>query len=96
MEKVQQALQVQNSPQSTREQIHEVNTFLEDFQKRTEAWTISDQLLAIPNEPANHPLQTFAAQTIKKKIQYDWTELPAQAHNQLRQSLLTHVLRFGQ
>ena len=35
-------------------------------------------------------------QTMRTKIQYDWAELPVEAHASLRQSLLAHVLRFGQ
>ena len=73
--------------------------WLEKFQNTQEAWQVSDQLLAQP-APAGvgsvQPEHIFAAQTMRTKIQYDWAELPAEAHASLRSSLLAHVLRFGQ
>lgn len=96
MEKVQQAFQVQQNPSSDPAQIKEASVWLEHFQGTTEAWQVADQLLALHLDAANTAPHIFAAQTMRTKIQYDWNELPAAAHESLRSSLLTHVLRFGQ
>lgn len=96
MEKVQQAFQVQQNPASQPAQIKEATVWLEQFQGTTEAWQVADQLLALQIDAANTAPHIFAAQTMRTKIQYDWNELPAEAHASLRQSLLNHVLRFGQ
>ena len=97
MEKVQQAFRVQTDPGSTQVQIKEANTWLEQFQGTTEAWQVADQLLAL--DAAGNGLmtaaQTFAAQTMRTKIQYDFAELPASSHDSLRSSLLGHVVRFA-
>ena len=91
-----QAFQIQADPQSTTQQIKEVMGWLEKFQGTTEAWQVADQLLAAPKEEVGVGAHTFAAQTMRSKIQYDWAELPVTAHESLRSSLLNHVLRFGQ
>ena len=96
MERVQQAFQVQQNPASQPAQIKEATVWLEQFQGTTEAWQVADQLLALQIDAANTAPHIFAAQTMRTKIQYDWNELPVEAHQSLRQSLLTHVLRFGQ
>lgn len=98
MEKVAHAFLVQSTPGSTPQQIKEATSWLEQFQATTEAWQVADQLLS--QGPGEHtksaPEHIFAAQTMRTKIQYDWAELPAEAHASLRSSLLSHVLRFGQ
>ena len=97
MDKVKQAFAIQADPSSAPAQIKEATTWLEKFQNTQEAWQVADQLLAQPSPPAGgvQPEHIFAAQTMRTKIQYDWAELPAEAHASLRQSLLAHVLRFG-
>jgi transportin-3 len=96
MEKVQQAFQVQQNPQSSPDHIKEATVWLEHFQGTSEAWQVADQLLALPIQPDSQAQHIFAAQTMRTKIQYDWNELPKEAHESLRGSLLNHVLRFGQ
>lgn len=97
MERVRQAFAVQANPGAMPAQIKEATQWLEKFQNTQEAWQVSDQLLAQPAQPGSvQPEHIFAAQTMRTKIQYDWAELPAEAHASLRQSLLAHVLRFGQ
>lgn len=97
MERVQQAISVQVSNTSNTQQIKEANSWLEQFQGTTEAWQVADQLLAL--EAAGNVMveaaQTFSAQTMRNKIQYDFAELPAESHNSLRNSLLGHVVRFA-
>ena len=96
MEQVKLAFQAQQNPNATPDQIKEASVWLEHFQGTQEAWTVADQILALPIEASAHAAMIFAAQTLRTKIQYDWNELPAPAHESLRGSLLNHVLRFGQ
>ncbi|XP_062562419.1 transportin-3 isoform X1 [Armigeres subalbatus] len=62
--------------------------WLEEFQKSIHSWEIADQLLQ-----RKHDLNscTFAAQTMRNKIQNSFHELPEAAHESLRQSLLEHI-----
>ena len=99
MAKVLQAFALQGAPTTTPAQIKEATTWLEQFQATTEAWQVADQVLAQPADgttAVTQALHTFAAQTMRTKIQYDWAELPAEAHASLRSSLLAHMVRFGQ
>jgi len=99
MERVCQVFAMQATPGTTPAQFKEANMWLEQFQATTEAWQVADQLLAQPADGStavSTAAHIFAAQTLRSKIQYDWAELPAEAHAQLRMSLLAHILRFGQ
>ncbi|XP_058057355.1 transportin-3 isoform X1 [Anopheles bellator] len=62
--------------------------WLEEFQKSIHSWKIADELLQ-----QKHDLNscTFAAQTMRNKIQTSFHELPETAHESLRQSLLEHI-----
>ncbi|XP_058116400.1 transportin-3 isoform X2 [Anopheles ziemanni] len=62
--------------------------WLEEFQKSIHSWKIADELLQ-----QKHDLNscTFAAQTMRNKIQNSFHELPVTAHESLRQSLLEHI-----
>uniref|UniRef100_A0AAG5CVM2 Transportin-3 n=1 Tax=Anopheles atroparvus TaxID=41427 RepID=A0AAG5CVM2_ANOAO len=62
--------------------------WLEEFQKSIHSWRIADELLQ-----QKHDLNscTFAAQTMRNKIQNSFHELPVTAHESLRQSLLEHI-----
>ncbi|ETN66595.1 transportin [Anopheles darlingi] len=62
--------------------------WLEEFQKSIHSWQIADELLQ-----QKHDLNscTFAAQTMRNKIQNSFHELPEAAHESLRQSLLEHI-----
>ena len=98
MERVCQAFMLQAQPGTTAAQMKEVTTWLEQFQATTEAWQVADQLLAQPADGSTAvttAAHIFAAQTMRAKIQYDWAELPAASHAQLRASLMGHILRFG-
>ncbi|KAH8864267.1 Transportin-3 [Schistosoma japonicum] len=66
----------------------QASKWLCEFQKSVYAWQISDQLLYM-----NRDLNScyFGAQTIRKKIQCHFTELPAESHDGLKNSLLQHV-----
>ena len=100
MERVQQALIVQNTPSSAPAQIKEANQWLEQFQGTQEAWQVADQLLALEAtaDAAGALISAahiFAAQTMRSKIQYDWADLPSSSHDALRGSLLGHLVRFA-
>ncbi|XP_053679296.1 transportin-3 [Anopheles nili] len=62
--------------------------WLEEFQKSIHSWKIADELLR-----QKHDLNscTFAAQTMRNKIQNSFHELPETAHESLRQSLVEHL-----
>ena len=95
MERVREAFALQANPASSPAQMKEALSWLEKFQNTQEAWQVADQLLAQPAPNGGNGVQPehiFAAQTMRTKIQYDWAELPAEAHASLRSSLLAHVL----
>lgn len=62
--------------------------WLTKFQESPFAWEVSDQLLY-----QNYNIQAsyFAAQTIRKKIQRSFNELPVESHEALRDSLIAHI-----
>ncbi|XP_058453992.1 transportin-3 isoform X2 [Malaya genurostris] len=62
--------------------------WLEAFQKSIHSWEIADQLL---QQKYDLNSCTFAAQTMRNKIQNSFHELPESAHDSLRQSLLEHI-----
>ena len=91
MERVREAFALQANPASSPAQMKEALSWLEKFQNTQEAWQVADQLLAQPAPNGGNGVQPehiFAAQTMRTKIQYDWAELPAEAHASLRSSLL--------
>lgn len=75
-----------NNP--NKQEKEKASKWLEDFQKSIHSWEIADQLLQ-----QKHDLNscTFAAQTMRNKIQNSFHELPESAHESLRQSLLEHI-----
>uniref|UniRef100_A0A1Q3F9K1 Transportin-3 n=1 Tax=Culex tarsalis TaxID=7177 RepID=A0A1Q3F9K1_CULTA len=75
-----------NNP--NKQEKEKASRWLEEFQKSIHSWEIADQLLQ-----QKHDLNscTFAAQTMRNKIQNSFHELPESAHESLRQSLLEHI-----
>ncbi|KAL1917318.1 uncharacterized protein VTP21DRAFT_4974 [Calcarisporiella thermophila] len=71
------------------------NTWLEEFQKTPEAWSISDTILQ--SNASSTEIRLFAAQTFRTKITYDLTQLKTQERLSLRDSLLhlLHQYRAG-
>lgn len=57
------------------------------------AWKISDRIL---QEKKDLDSCFFAAQTMRAKIQYDFHELPAEAHTSLRDSLIGHISQIDE
>ncbi|EEB08323.1 karyopherin [Schizosaccharomyces japonicus yFS275] len=72
---------------SDRAQKVEANAYLEEFQKSTAGWDVSVNILRQPD--ASIEAKLFAAQTIRQKIIYDFHQLPKEAHEELRSTLLT-------
>jgi hypothetical protein len=52
----------------------QADTWLQQFQWTMEAWQVADALLHLPDSPLD--VQYFCAQTLKKKAQRDFEELP--------------------
>ena len=69
----------------------EVNQWLQGFQRTPYAWKISDELLYTKR---SIEAVSFASQTIRSKVLYDFAELPADSHNQLMESILSHVMKM--
>lgn len=59
---------------------------LEEFQKSSEAWQVSHDLLLDPNEPLEYKM--FASQTLKAKSMYDLSQVPQELLHQLKGSVL--------
>eukprot|EP01051_Picozoa_sp_SAG22_P015851 SAG22_NODE_2136_length_2957_cov_1.888034_2_plen_338_part_00 len=68
------------------------NAWLTAFQSSPHAWTVADAML----HAEGLPLQgTFiAVQTLRSKMKRDFSELPAEAQLALRDSVITHLLKF--
>ena len=64
---------------------------IKGFQKTPYAWKISDELLYTKR---SIEAVSFASQTIRSKVLYDFAELPAESHNQLMESILRHVMKM--
>ncbi|KAI9502275.1 armadillo-type protein [Coemansia spiralis] len=67
----------------------QANTWLEQFQKTKEAWTISDAILGTAE--LGLEAKVFAAQTLRNKIINDFAELGEQGALSLRDSLVNHL-----
>ncbi|KAI9011165.1 armadillo-type protein [Gaertneriomyces semiglobifer] len=73
----------------------EADTWLNDFQKTPNAWAISDQLLRTETLPQEARL--FAAQTLRQKVEFDFSQLEPSAQERLKESLIAflHNYRAG-
>ncbi|KAG0941977.1 hypothetical protein G6F57_005936 [Rhizopus arrhizus] len=71
----------------------EIDRWLKNFQKKTEAWTVADYLLK--QKDANLETQLFAAQTLKLKVTLDLSDLDSNARLQLRDSLVELLWTFS-
>ncbi|KAH0552027.1 transportin-3 [Cotesia glomerata] len=67
--------------------------WLQELQKTVYAWKISDRIL---QEKKDLDSCFFAAQTMRAKIQYDFHELPVEAHASLRDSLIGHISQIDE
>jgi transportin-3 len=76
-----------------RAQKHEAHTFLEQFQKSSEAWTSSFEILQAPT--SDDQAKLFAATTLKGKIVFDFYQLPREALPQLRDSIISLLATYA-
>ncbi|KAI8817535.1 armadillo-type protein [Fimicolochytrium jonesii] len=95
LEEVLRVLQVLFDPSGSGDSKTEANKWLESFQKLPSAWAISDQLLQSQTLPPE--VRLFAAQTLRQKIEFDFTQLEQPIQESLRDSLLhtLHRNRLG-
>jgi len=70
------------------------NSKLEQWQNSQEAWQVSHSVLQ--DDSAGLESHYFAAQTLRTKVQRDFEELPAEAAQSLRDSLVTLLLKYSQ
>ncbi|EFJ48285.1 hypothetical protein VOLCADRAFT_48218, partial [Volvox carteri f. nagariensis] len=71
----------------------EADRWLEQWQQSLEAWSVADGVLHDPN--SSMEAQYFCAQTLRTKVQRDFEELPSDAVDSLRDSLLQLLIRFS-
>ena len=76
-----------------RAQKGEAHTFLEQFQKSSEAWTSSFEILQAPT--SDDQAKLFAATTLKGKIVFDFYQLPREALPQLRDSIISLLATYA-
>lgn len=84
-----QALYTHSDPATTKQ----ANDWLTSFQQSQVAWSVCDQLLNHGEAPT--AARIFAAQTMRSKVQFDFYELPVDSYANLRNSLLSHIDKFG-
>jgi transportin-3 len=78
---------------ANRAQKGEAHTYLEQFQKSSEAWTSSFEILQAPT--SDDQAKLFAATTLKGKIVFDFYQLPREALPQLRDSILSLLATYA-
>ncbi|KXZ44767.1 hypothetical protein GPECTOR_62g882 [Gonium pectorale] len=71
----------------------EADRWLEQWQQSVEAWSVADGVLHDAN--SSMEAQYFCAQTLRTKVQRDFEELPPEAVDSLRESLLQLLIRFS-
>ncbi|GIL53842.1 hypothetical protein Vafri_9477 [Volvox africanus] len=71
----------------------EADRWLEQWQQSVEAWSVADGVLHDPN--SSMEAQYFCAQTLRTKVQRDFEELPQEAVDSLRDSLLQLLIHFS-
>lgn len=76
-----------------RAQKGEAHTYLEQFQKSSEAWTLSFEILQAP--ASDDQAKLFAATTLKGKIVFDFYQLPREALPQLRDSIISLLATYA-
>ena len=67
--------------------------WLEELQRSVFAWQIADQLLI---KRLDYESCYFAAQTLKTKIQYNFGELPPEAVDSLKNSVIAHLVNIDE
>ncbi|KAH7104256.1 ARM repeat-containing protein [Auriculariales sp. MPI-PUGE-AT-0066] len=86
------ALQVFSGAPS-KDALEQANTWLQEFQHSTDAWTVCNLVLADPAQP--EPARIFAAQTFRAKVIYDLNQLDATLLIPLRDTLITALRSYA-
>ncbi|KAG5418542.1 MTR10 [Candida metapsilosis] len=80
-----------------REQKATATHFLENFQKSSDAWQITHQILSDKNSGSNIQLKLFAAQTLRSKIIYDLSsQIQPENYPALKDSVLSLIKLYNQ
>ncbi|MDA8532027.1 exportin/importin beta family protein [bacterium] len=69
------------------------NEWLTAFQESAEAWSVADAVLHTAGVPMEATFQ--AVQTLSRKMQRDFRELPPEQHLPLRDSIIAHAHNFS-
>ncbi|XP_046738771.1 transportin-3 [Diprion similis] len=69
------------------------SVWLGELQSSVFAWKVADEMLQQKRDVESC---YFAAQTMRTKIQLSFHELPAEAHNSLRDSLMNHISQINE
>lgn len=77
-----------SSSQNGKETTEKASEWLGELQKSQHAWRIADQLLHLKRDMKSC---FFAAQTLRTKVAYSFGELPADVHENLRNSMFDHL-----
>ncbi|KAF2484969.1 armadillo-type protein [Neohortaea acidophila] len=72
----------------------QAHSFLEQFQKSSEAWTSTFAMLQATQQTSDEA-KLFAATTLKGKIVFDFHQLPKESHEQLRDTLLQCLASYA-
>ncbi|GFG31613.1 hypothetical protein Cfor_03192, partial [Coptotermes formosanus] len=75
-----------HNPEPTEKE--KASQWLGELQRSVYAWKIADEML---QQKRDLESCYFAAQTMRTKIQFSFHELPTEAHNSLRDSLMEHI-----
>jgi len=85
------AVHVLYVPGTSQDDRRQADEWLKNFQKSTEAWSCADELLRTDGVATE--VQYFAANTMRNKLRYDFQEVPAEARESLKVSLLGILAR---
>ncbi|KAI5957749.1 MTR10 [Candida theae] len=81
---------------ASREEKATATHFLENFQKSSDAWQITHEILSNKNNGSNIQLQLFAAQTLRSKIIYDLSsQIQPENYPALKESVLSLIKLYN-
>ncbi|KAI5967913.1 MTR10 [Candida margitis] len=79
-----------------REEKANATHFLENFQKSSDAWQITHEILSDKNNGSNVQLKLFAAQTLRSKIIYDLSsQIQLENYQALKESVLSLIKLYS-
>jgi transportin-3 len=72
---------------------HKASLWLDELRRSVHAWTVCDHILSTtPRGTDATAACHFAANTMRRKVLENFHELPATSYDQLRQSLMQHIM----